>query len=174
MAEVTRVRINVKSGEIEFEGNQSFVETQLANLPELLSALKISKSTKTEDELDASEEGDIMGEGASSGKELLSVPSTFGEWYGKYPGPLKQTDQVLIAGYFVQHSSMNKVFKTIEANKTLKEQGIKVANAADSLKSLLTSKYIFVLKKEGKIALFRVSDKGEERLLKLLRKHKEK
>lgn len=172
MTEATRVRINIKTGEIEFEGNQAFVESQLAKLPELLNALKIAKSVKTEEGTGGDEEEEVLGEGSSSGKELLAVPTTFGAWYNKFPGSLKQTDQVLIAGYFVQHNSKDKIFKTIEANKALKDQSVKVANAADSLKDLLDSKLVFIVKKEGKLALFRVSDKGEGHLLKLLGQHK--
>ena len=173
MSNTTRVKINVKTGEIEFEGSETFVEKKLAELKGLMDLISsslpeggIGKAGYASAEESGIETAKIQG------KQEIQVPKNFGEWYHKFPDKLQQTDQVLIAGYFTQSKSSGDIFKTSQANKVLKDQGIKVANAAASLKQLQDAKRVFVVKKEGKIALFRVSDKGQVYLSKLLNKRK--
>ena len=169
MSNITRVKINVKSGEIEIEGSETFVEKKLAELKDLLDLVCSSLPSFAVDTADFRATEESVEEAVKiPAKKDIQVPENFGEWYHKFPGKLQQTDQVLIAGYFVQDKSAGSNFKTSQANKTLKDQGIKVSNAAASLKQLQDAKRVFVVKKEGKLALFRVSDNGRKYLSKLL------
>lgn len=173
MSNTTRVKINVKTGEIEFEGSEKFVEKKLAELKGLMDLISsslpeggIGKAGYASAEESGIETAKIQG------KQEIQVTKDFGEWYHKFPGKLLQTDQVLIAGYFTQRNSSDDIFKTSQANMLLKNQSIKVANATGSLKQLQDAKRVFVVKKEGRIGLFRVSDKGQEYLSELLNKRK--
>ena len=90
----------------------------------------------------------------------LNVPAKFSDWYSRFPEKLTQNDQVLLAAYFVQNSSEDRVFKTSEANQNLKDHGIRVANAAATVNYLKNKNYISTIKKLGRLSLFRISDSG--------------
>ena len=177
--ESTKVKINIKSGEIEFEGSQEFVQEQMDNLESILKLLSSRKTSGAQesvdtDEIDDSgmnddcdESGDDQGSGAAPN---LSVPDSFGEWMHKFKDSIKGIDKALITAYYVQQQAAKNDFKTIEVNNSLKDHGVKLANPSKDLKSLETKKYLFQTRKEGpKIRFMRVSEDGVKYLKTLLR-----
>jgi len=173
MGDVTRVKINLLSGEIEFEGTESFVNAQLANLKDLIAVISIEgkgQRDSTHKRALNEQQDNVIGakDNEPSIGQIDALPESFGEWLNKFPKGMNGSDQILIAGYYLQKKSETNDFKTGDANKLLKEQGIKLANPADSLKKLSSSKRVFVNSKNGKLSMYRVSQSGEEHIISLL------
>ncbi|MDD4876526.1 MAG: hypothetical protein PHQ86_05295 [Dehalococcoidales bacterium] len=166
MPENTRIRININTGEIEFEGTEDFVKNQLENLPTLIESISTFIPTKQES-LQKQEEAPQNSE-ATNTNELI-IPDNFGEFLNSFPKQLQQTDKALIAGYYQQKCSQANNFETSQVNKLLLDQSIKIANASTSLKSLATSKYIFPLPPRGRLKVYRVSNDGVDYLKTLKR-----
>lgn len=171
MSDNTRIKININTGEIEFEGSEEFVISQLSSLPTTLNMIcdlipkKQESLRKREKEIETGKDAEVSD--ITSGE--LIIPDNFGEWLNKFPPKMQQTEQMLIAGYFHQNKlSPDNMFKTIQANKLLIEQGVKVSNPADCMLRLKELKRVFVAKKDGKLNLFRVSKPGEDIILKSL------
>jgi hypothetical protein len=174
MADVTKAKINLRKGEFEFEGNQAFVEKQLSSLSDLIDSLH-ARDYWEEAHIEEETEETTKDKTETTTDKGLSVPDSFGEWYNKFPKKLTQSDQILIAGYFVQSHSTDRSFKTSKANKFLKEQGIKLSNPSVTLKKqVLKKKWVFVVKKKGVLHCYRVSAEGKDHLRSLLKQKKAK
>jgi hypothetical protein len=65
---------------------------------------------------------------------------------------------MLVAGWFTQEHSEDRLFSTRQANELLKEQGIKVGNPSQTIANLQTAKLIF--REKGK---YRIARLGQER-----------
>lgn len=171
MPDNARIRINIYTGEIEFEGNEDFVTSQLANLTNTLNTLKTALPPKEEVRKHKEEQPkDIQGTatGFSSLKDI-PIPDNFGEWFNEFPKSLQQNEYMLIAAYYQQRQSSDNTIKTIEANRLLIEQGTKVANAALCMTRLKKDKYVIKIGTIGKkISKFRVSKDGEAYLFNLI------
>lgn len=158
MSENTRIRININTGEIEFEGTEDFVKNQLDSLPTLIDniskymPIKLDRSRETKEEAPKHPKTIVADES--------TVPDSFGEWFNSFPSKLSQTEQVLVAAVYQQKCSEANNFETSQVNGLLLEQGIKVANATDSLKALKNSKHVFIVGKRGKLNVYRVSNPG--------------
>lgn len=155
-----RVRISLTAGEFEVEGPEAFVQRYDSVVDDLLERVRSGPTPKT-----ASTNGqkeDVTGEQDESfsptteAAELLD----FGEVLHSLPSKATSTDQILLAGHYVQQGSGDNSFSTNEANSLLVEQGIKLSNASQSLKNNLAAKRVFKL--PGK--RWRVSRPGEEYL----------
>jgi hypothetical protein len=193
MSEETRFKINLLKGEIEFEGSESFIEKQLTELPYLMELMNrlsagytyetTESGTLSADKSIANEKIGVRGNGIpgtgdsafqdqfSSGElqyHTIDVPVDFSDWLGKFK-ELSQTGSILISGYFVQKHSSRNAFMTSEANRLLKKNGIKLANAAASLNYLRKKKYVRTIKKAGKLTTYRVSDAGVELIARLMK-----
>ena len=171
MTEHARIKLNLKLGEIEIEGSESFVSKHLEQLPGLLEGLNIvsaieentsplATGAKEEQVIAQENEGQATDKNGSS---EISVPDNFGELLNKFPKNIQQVDQILVAAYFAQHSSSDNSFKTYFANKLLKDQGIKLTNAGQSIINLKNKKFIFAVKK----GVYRVSKQGMDHILTL-------
>lgn len=147
-----KVRINIKTGEFEVEGPQAFVREYEETFQELIEQMA-TWSEESPGGTGASTEAEIEPDTTSE-----SLPDTFGEYYNKFPKSLTDTDKVLVAAHFVQANDPDKSFTTRAANKLLKEQGVKVGNAAMAVTSHRDQKRVFVHKKGS----FRVSEAGHE------------
>jgi hypothetical protein len=89
MTEHARVKINLKLGEIEIEGSESFVSKQLEEIPGLIESLNISDSFEPEPSAsnlidpiakDETQEANANGQqGSENSSDELSVPDSFGE-----------------------------------------------------------------------------------------------
>lgn len=186
MSEETKFKINLRTGEIEFEGSRDFVDRRIEALPGLITLLKAEGLALTESKAEqpaaiakkqVKRAADIRSGGmkelpksVSDPDEAVSidVPEDFSEWLGRF-GRLSQTGFILTAGYFVQKNSFRNAFKTAEANTALKNQSIKLANAAASLIYLKKRKYVKTIKKAGKLSTYRLTPSGEAVVYSLLK-----
>jgi hypothetical protein len=164
MAENTRIKINLNTGEIELEGSEDFVKNQISAIPDLLTKIsgtlpkRISLHSHPQTETNLVEQAK---------HEEAPMPDNFGEWLNKFAKKLQQVDIVLATGYFKQKNSEDNAFETSEINKLLKEQGIKLSNAAVFLKLLQQSKFAIIIGKRGKLNRFRISPDGEAHIKEL-------
>ena len=159
MAETTRIKLNLRNGEIEIEGSEAFVEKQIENLETLLELIRTNKGAT----LNLDEGGDTGGEGTGTSDDN-GIPSTFGEWMHLFKTDLNDLDKALITARYVQHESQSNDFKTAEINKSLKDHGIKLANPSATLKRLISKKYLFQTRKIGKLIYMRLSVDGQKYL----------
>lgn len=174
--ESTRVKINIKTGEVEFEGSEEFVQNQMDNLDTIIDLVS-SNITLSEarpeivpENTSATPEEDIETEDISNDTSSFSVPSSFGEWMHKFKDSINDLEKALVTAYFVQHQSDKNDFKTLEVNKSLRDHGIKLSNPSQALKQLDTKKYLFQTRKEGtKVRFMRVSQDGVSHLKTLVR-----
>ena len=171
MADSTRVKINIYSGDIEFEGTEEFVSKQLdqiaTTIHTLSKALIATGGIKPTPGPSASSI-----ENVNSATEGSGLPDNFGEYLNKFPKPknLQQVEQILIAGHYRQKLSSDNAFETSEANKLLQEQGIQLTNPTQSINSLISGKLVIIIGKRGKLKRFRLSPSGEETIQELLSK----
>jgi hypothetical protein len=151
-----RFRINLTTREIEIEGSEAFVREYAERFEELLAMLAKSPvpDTGPAESLQAPADAPLAAD----------LPSTFGEYLNLFPGDITDLDKMLIAGYYVQSQSQDNSFATASAHNLLKEQGIKLANAADCVKKNQRAKRVFAVEK----GRFRVSRLGSEHINSLL------
>ena len=147
MRDIFRIRVKTKTGEIEIEGTERFVQSKMETLPKLMNKMdavlagKVVVKAKSEAENKLAKQA--IDKTTSPTKTTASytgkvvVPNSFSQWYGKFPEKLRQADQLLIAAYFVQHRSPDNVFKSFLANQSLGNNGISLASLDASLNRLI-------------------------------------
>lgn len=155
-----KIRVRNGAKELEAVGSENFVREQL---DEVIAILK-SGDSEEEENLLSSEDEKSDDTTQTSGEDSSGLPETFGEYLTQFPNGLSQEDQVLIAGYYVQKSSAENSFATKEANDLLKEQGIKVTNASQSIANSKKAKKVFAIGKKFRVS----SPKGIEHIKSLL------
>jgi len=173
----TKVKINLKTGEIEFEGSEKFVQGQMDNLDVILDLLSSDHASEEQDlsNYDEGSNNNDMndnedGTGNAAASSTLSVPDSFGEWMHKFKDGINDIEKALVTAYYVQNEAPKNDFKTHEVNKSLRDHGIKLSNPSRALKLLEGKKYLFQTRKEGpKIRFMRVSQDGLSHLKTLLR-----
>lgn len=172
MEDKSRFKVNLKTGEIEIEGSEEFIEKQILNLQKVISLF--SPLTENDNEAEEKTESELGKMLDQSGKEpddkTFKIPETFGEFLHLMRTDISETDKALVAGYFVQSKSEKNDFKTIEVSKTLKAHGIKLSNPGTFVKGLANNKYVFQTRKDGVLNYMRVSQPGLEYLKTLLNK----
>ncbi len=171
----TRFKVNMNTGEIEFEGSEEFVKEQLLHLPNTIKTILeiIPYKPHSHKPRDVEPETKREAKSDSNTSDISDIPSNFGEWINRFPKSISQNDYILVAGYYCQKKSEVNSFKTIDSNGFLKEQSIKITNPSECARRLLANKTIFAVskgKKKGSTSVFRVSKQGEEHLLSLLDK----
>jgi len=150
-----KVHISYGTRAIELEGSETFVREQLDNLDSLLEVF--APSTGADDEGQEMPDQDTN---PSTSESKSEMPETFGEYLNQFKKGLSQEEQMLIAGYFAQRKSTENSYTTKEANDLLKEQSIKVGNAAQAVAAGKNAKRLFALQR-GK---FRVSQAGVDHI----------
>lgn len=146
-----RVHISYGTKEIDIEGTEDFVREQLDSLDALMSILGPVTETAGEGQNVSHADQDT-----GTSKPGPDMPESFGEYLNQFKKGISQEEQMLIAGYFVQQKSDAKSYTTKEANDLLKEQGIKVGNASQSVADSKAAKRVFALERSK----FRVSQGG--------------
>jgi|SRR5690625_2730769 len=160
--ENAKIKINITTGEIEISGSEEFVTSHINNVDELISLFPKIKSRVNHNVADNTS-AETPSEAIPSSSEQ-DTPELFGEWFHSFEEDLSETDQALIAGYFIQQQSEENEFKTREVTDLLKEHGIVLSNTSLSLSRLKDKKSIFQTRKIGKTKYYRVSRTGESEL----------
>jgi hypothetical protein len=144
----SRIRVSLGAGEVEVEGTEKFVAQYDEPIRAVLARL-ITQPTPAR---------------SATGSVPSAVPTSpttgrleFGELLHSLPKSVTATDQILVAGLHASQMTADGTFSTGDANRLLIEQGVKIANASQSLRNALTAKRVF---KVGKG--FKISKLGEE------------
>lgn len=171
-----RARINFKTGEVELEGSEQFVQGQLANIDAIADYITLLATDNSLDEESIVEQEEIAAVAeeeqeklASTSERELQVPNTFGEWLHGFKDDINDLEKALITAYYVQKQSPQNDFKTSEVNKFLQEHGVKLSNPSNSLTRLTEKKLLFQTRKNGKLKYMRVSSDSVNHLKSLRR-----
>jgi hypothetical protein len=165
----TRVRINLTTREIAWEGTEEFVEKQQSVINEFISKIKaepskheVIQNTQPHSQL-PTVKVNVAQPKQNGSSQSLEVPDSFGEFYMNFQRSAKIVDKILIAAYFVQSKSDDGSFGHREAADLLDEQNVNVTNAGPFIKSLQNAGKIY---KQG--SKFKVHENGIEHLKQLL------
>lgn len=171
--EKARIKINLSLGEIEFEGTEEFVKTQISNLSDLLEIVsQIQQNDIADTEVTELIEKNVQEQNKKIeriGEDGLEVTSSCGEWLTKFKDNLPENDYALVTAYYLQKQSSDNDFNSLEVTQVLKDHGHKLSNTSQSLIRLTSKKFVFQTRKEGKIKYMRVSADGIKHLKTLLR-----
>jgi len=191
MAEKTRFRVNIKTGEIEIEGDQAFVEGQISKLPTIVNtitsggSISVSKaarkpkavkktsqlaSTAKPTEKQKKVQSTTNKRGRKTRKKALETDKEFIEWMKNYKTGLKQVDYVLLSGYYIQKRTKSESFRTADISKLLKMIDKKVSNITSTLYLLNRNKKLDITEKKGRTSYFKVTASGEKYLVTLIKK----
>lgn len=158
MAEQARVRISLSAGDLEVEGSEDFVAKYDGAIQTLITRLQEQPVPSPVGHGDA---GASAGAGGSASTGITG--KEFGEVLHALPSTASGTDQILLAGWYVQQASADGTFSTSAANQLLVGQGIKLSNPSQGLKNSISAKRVF---KVGKG--YKVSKTGEDYLKTLI------
>lgn len=173
MAEQTRVKINLSSGDIEVEGKQSFVEQQLKNLPDTILSLRgelkktrttVAKGPKKRKKRVSRKRAASKPTRAAAKKAAVKVPDSFDKLLSDASDKLSQNDKVLLSGFYHQAGSKKNAFTSSDALKLLKERNIKISNVSNSMAQLLKTKRVARTKKEGRLSYYKITNSGKDYL----------
>ena len=159
----TRIRINLNSREVEWEGSEAFIEKYQSTINEFIEKLKsgniVSGATPSQVHSQTVKVDDKENIPATRSDETFLVPESFGEFYTQFSRNASVSEKMLMAGYFVQAKSQDGLFLPKEASALLNEQNILVTNANAFIKSLQKTGKLY--KQAGK---FKIHEKGIEYL----------
>jgi hypothetical protein len=139
----SRLRVCLQTGELEVEGSESFVSSYADEFRALIAKLAATKVVSTPGPLK---------------DQRLAVASAASADAQEFPELLHQmssssgTDQILLAGAFAGRGREDGTFATSEANALLVEQGVKLANASQSMANNLKAKRVFKVGKNWKVS----------------------
>ena len=181
MRDIFRVRVKTRTGEIEIEGTQQFVESKINTLPGLVckldNVLAAETTEKSRPDTARKTARQVKTAGVETTKKTVAVPGNvvvpngFKQWYGKFQENIRQADKLLLAAYFMQYRSPDNVFKSFLANQTLKNNGISLTSPDTSLNRLVNEKLVVISKQAGKLTLYQVSETGKRHLIGLIAKN---
>lgn len=177
MENLTKVYINIKTGEVSIEGSEDFVSKQMDSLEDIISLIQVepeilltdTETVDIETDNEKSDTGIASTIATDKTNGDLVVPNVFGEWLHMFRDDINDQDKALITAYYVQQDSENNDFKTSQINTSLKDHGIKLTNTSTTLKQIAKKKLIFQTRKVGKLSFKRVSAEGVKHLKSLAR-----
>jgi hypothetical protein len=164
MEQITKIRINLKTKEIEWQGSEGFIEKYDSIIQEFIEKLKEEPSNNDWEQSVNQEEGLSNLKTDTANADFL-LPKAFGEFYSKFPRNIKVVDKLLIAAYFVQSNSEDGLFTPKEAADLLTEQSVAVTNANAFINSLQKTGKLF--KHAGK---YKVHENAIEQIKQLFSK----
>lgn len=169
MSETAKFKLNLKTGEVEIEGSEEFVERQIQQLETLIESVGL----RTQQRGEGLESAQLEASEHPTPQQLASKeeqpPASFGEWMHTFRADITEMDKALITARYVQSQSPENDFKTSEVNKSLKDHGIKLSNPSSCLKRLGEKKLMFQTRKVGALRFMRVSVDGQKHLESLKR-----
>ncbi len=157
MEQKTRIRINLNSREVEWEGSETFIAKYDAVISDFMSLMKEPNEIPLVQSSPTVNKNINRNINTTSPNQATSIPESFGEFYTSFPRSIKVVDKILIAAYFVQQKSTDGLFTIKEAADLLNEQNVLITNANAFIKSLLKTGKLF--KNSGK---YKVSENGIE------------
>lgn len=170
MSEAAKFKLNLKTGEVEIEGSEAFVERQIQQLESLIETVGLRSDRNVEEQETPQFETDSTQSTDTLNTKEDAPPASFGEWMHSFRADINDLDKALITARYVQSQSTENDFKTSDVNKSLKEHGIKLSNPSSTLKRLAEKKLMFQTRKVGVLKFMRVSADGQTHLLNLKRK----
>ena len=161
MENKTRIRINLNTREVEFEGSEAFIEKYDDVIKEFIEKIKSPQPFQTsENNSDTYVKVPEDDTGQSAATSFSNgLPDSFGEYYTKFPRNIKVVDKILIAGYYVQVKNDDGLFSPKDAADLLTEQNVQITNASAFIKALVNTGKLF--KHLGK---YKVSENGIEQI----------
>lgn len=163
------IRINLNAREFEIKGTEEFISKYDEVIQTYLSIIQDANGEDIHNDQHANngeqttEKEDGQKDSQKNGITRDDVPSSFGEYFHKLPKSAKDVDKMLLAGYYIQQTNESNTFSTNDASRLLIEQGVKLSNPSQSMKSNLSTKRVF--KHQGR---FKVSQTGIDYLKSIL------
>lgn len=164
MSETAKFKLNLKTGEVEIEGSEAFVERQIQQLETLIESVGLHTQQRDEGSGGAQFETSDSPISQQLATKEEQPPASFGEWMHTFRADINDLDKALITARYVQSQSPENDFKTSEVNKSLKDHGIKLSNPSGCLKRLGDKKLMFQTRKVGALKFMRVSVDGQKHL----------
>lgn len=159
---MSRLRVSTRWGTLEVEGDADFIANYETNIQSMLTQLE-ERAPVLDADLPERLATDPGRDGATGQDEL---PEAFGEQLLTLPNNASGTDQILLAGAYLQRTSESSSFLTKDANALLIEQGVKLSNASQSMANNLKAKRVFKVAGNA----YRVSKPGLDHLADLRRR----
>ncbi|AKG91315.1 hypothetical protein GAH_01388 [Geoglobus ahangari] len=161
-----RIKVNLKNGEIEVEGDKEFVKDEIEKLLERIVA-KFSLASSLE--MDKDKKDVLTQSGAVTEQNMLF--ESFAEFY-KAIDPKKEQDKSLIAVYWFNKFEGKDAVTPKDVVEILKDAGVPLpSNISRDLRELASGKKAYLIKvnvKGGRPA-YKLSMTGENYVNKLLR-----
>jgi hypothetical protein len=145
--ENARIRVSLTAGELEIEGTEAFVSQYADSIESVLDRLRAEGPSAPPQ----TAQSPVTGGSTSP----MASPAPGDQPFGEVLHSLSSkagTDQILLAGYYVGKNATDGTFSTIDANKLLIEQGVKLSNASQSLKNNVAAKRAFKVGSRYKVA----------------------
>lgn len=163
-----KIRINLDQREFEVDGDSEYImETFGADLREYIEMIKSTQNNSGQTPESINPDFRPVESPAIrtwQNQQTEQLPSSFGEYFNKFPKNVTIVDKLLISSYYVQNTQESKSFTVKEAADILIDQGVKLSNSTAFNKSNLSTKRVFKL--TGKS--YKVSDIGIEYIKALL------
>jgi hypothetical protein len=160
MAGTARIRFSITAGEFEVEGDVDFISRYDELLLEVLKRMSDAAPALMLAKAKPSAPG--VADPSQDAPLVPDIPE-FGEALHRLPKNVSGTDQILVAAFYASRKSSARTFATGDANRLLVEQGVKLSNPSQSIKSNIDAKRVFKVDSS-----YRISRDGLEHVARLL------
>lgn len=170
MSDSNRVKIDLKQGIFEIEGNEEFISNYSEVIDQLLTKIKSDKNFTNSSSIDETngevEEPQSNNNGRDNESTTFFESDLFGEVYNKVPNKdgLGNKEKILIGAYYNQVNSDDRTFRTTDVTDDLELQGVKIKYPSTYITRLKDDDLIFNVEGQS----YRVSDKGEKEIFEVI------